>query len=103
MHKRKSLFLFQSNYIKLQSVVPSITSRKYIIQAVPSKIKRKKKWEGEGKERGGKEEKRKKGWKEFVRKERERGERDVEEKMKKKEKEKEKRKKKKTKNGEGDT
>ena len=33
-----------------------------------------KKKEGEGKERGGKEEKKKRGWKEFVRKEREKGE-----------------------------
>ena len=39
-HKRKSLFLFQSNYIQLQSVVPSITSRKHTIQAIPSKKKR---------------------------------------------------------------
>ena len=46
-HKRKSLFLFQSNYIQLQSVVPSITSRKHTIQAIPSKKKNKK---GKGKE-----------------------------------------------------
>ena len=55
-----------------------------------------KRWKG--RRRKGKRWKRgeeKKGWKEFVRKERERGERDVEEKLKKKEKEKEKRKKKK--------
>ena len=42
-HKRKSLFLFQSNYIQLQSVVPSITSRKHTIQAIPSKKKKKEK------------------------------------------------------------
>ena len=67
--KRKSLSLFQSDYIQLQSVVASITSWKHTVQAVPSK----KKNEGEGKERVGKKEK-KKGWNEFVRKERERGE-----------------------------
>ena len=38
-HKRKSLSLFQSNYIQLQSVVSSITSRKHTIQAIPSKKK----------------------------------------------------------------
>ena len=69
--KRKSLSLFQSDYIQLQSVVSSITFWKHIVQAVPSKKKKK---EGEGKERGGKEEKKKKGWKEYVLKERERGE-----------------------------
>ena len=42
-HKRKSFFLFQSNYIQLQSVVPSITSRKHTIQAIPSKKKKKEK------------------------------------------------------------
>ena len=68
--KRKSLSLFQSDYIQLQSVVSSITSWEHTVRAVPSK----KKTEGEGKERGGKEEKKKNGWKEFVRKERERGE-----------------------------
>ena len=39
--KRKSLSLFQSNYIKLQSVVSSITPRKYTVQAIPSKKKKK--------------------------------------------------------------
>ena len=39
-HKRKSFFLFQSNYIRLQSVVPSITSRKHTIQAILSKKKK---------------------------------------------------------------
>ena len=68
--KRKSLSLFQSDYIRLQSMVSSITSWEHTVQAVPSKKKK----EGEGKERGGKEEKKKKGWKEFVRKEREMGE-----------------------------
>ena len=67
--KRKSLSLFRSDYIQLQSVVASITSWKHTVQAVPSK-----KEEGEGKEIGGKKEKKKKGWKEFVRKEREMGE-----------------------------
>ena len=71
--KRKSLSLFQSDYIQLQSVVSSITSWEHTVQEVPSK-KKKKKEEGEGKERGGKEEKKKKGWKEFVQKERDRGE-----------------------------
>ena len=42
-HKRKSLSLFQSNYIQLQSVVPSITSWKHTIQAIPFKKKKKEK------------------------------------------------------------
>ena len=75
--KRKSLSLFQSGYIQLQSVVSSITSWKHTVQAVPSKKKkasgRKKERERERKERGGKKEKKKKGWKEFVWKEREKG------------------------------
>ena len=50
--KRKSLSLFQSDYILLQSVVSSITSWNHTVQVVPSKKKR----EGEGKEGGGKEE-----------------------------------------------
>ena len=50
--KRKSLSLFQSDYIRLQSEVSSITSWEHTVQAVPSKKKKKKK-EGEGKERGG--------------------------------------------------
>ena len=41
-HKRKSLSLLQSNYIQLQSVVPSITSWKHTIQAIPSKKKKEK-------------------------------------------------------------
>ena len=64
--KRKSLSLSQSDYIQLQSVVSSITSWKHTVQAVPSKKTKKEKKEGEGNERGGKEEKKKKGWKEFV-------------------------------------
>ena len=56
--KRKNISLFQSNYIQLQSVVSSITPRKYIVQAVPSK--KKKKPTGDGKE----EKKRK--WMEIV-------------------------------------
>ena len=56
-HKRKSLSLFQSDYIQLQLEVSSLTSTRYLVQAVPSKKKKKK--EGEGKERGGKEEKKK--------------------------------------------
>ena len=66
--KRKSLSLFQSNYIKLQLVVSSITSWKYRVQAVPLKKKNLKRERGkenemekeEEKERGGKEEKKKK-------------------------------------------
>ena len=51
-HKRKSLSLFQSDYIQLQSVMSSITSWKHTVQAVPSKKKksfRKKKGKGERK------------------------------------------------------
>ena len=65
---------------------------------IKKKNKTKEKERMKGRKRKGKRWKigeEKKGWKEFVRKERERGKRDVEEKMKKKEKEKEKRKKKK--------
>ena len=40
-HKRKSLSLFQSGYIQLQSVVSSITSWKHSVQAVPSNKKQK--------------------------------------------------------------
>ena len=40
--KRKNLSLFQSDSIQLQSVVPSITSWKHTIQAIPSKKKREK-------------------------------------------------------------
>ena len=40
-HKRKSLSLFQSGYIQLQSGVSSITSWKHTVQAVPSKKKKK--------------------------------------------------------------
>ena len=57
--KRKSHYLFQVDHIQLQSAVSSVTSWKYIVQAVSLKTKKKK--EGEGKERGGKEEKKKKG------------------------------------------
>ena len=42
-HKMKSLSLFQSNYIQLQSMMPSITSWKHTIQAIPSKKKKKEK------------------------------------------------------------
>ena len=38
-HKRKSLSLFQSDYIQLQSEVSSLTSPRYLVQAVPSKKK----------------------------------------------------------------
>ena len=41
--KRKSLSLFQLDYIQLQSVMSSITSWKHTVQAVPSKKKRKRK------------------------------------------------------------
>ena len=88
-HKRKSLSLFQSDYIQLQSEVSSLTSPRYLVQAVPSKKKKlQKKKEGEGKERAeeggkkegkgkerdGKEENKRKGWQEFVRKKREKEE-----------------------------
>ena len=52
--KGKVFFLFQSNYIKLQSVVPSITSRKHTIQAIPSKKKKRRKgksWKREEEEK----------------------------------------------------
>ena len=58
--KRKNLFLFQSSYIQLQSVMPSLTSRKYTVQAVPSK-KKKNPQEMEKRRR------RKRGGKEYVR------------------------------------
>ena len=41
--KRKSLSLFQSDYIRLQSVVSSITSWEHTVRAVPYKKKRKEK------------------------------------------------------------
>ena len=82
--KGKSISLFQSNYIQLQSVVSSITPQKYTVQAVPSKKKknpqeRKRKGKRDGKkEKKNKEmekrRRRRKGWKEFVRKERKNGE-----------------------------
>ena len=52
--KRKNLSLFKSSYIQLQSVVSSLTPRKYTVQAVPSKKKK-------NSSRDGKEEKKKKG------------------------------------------
>ena len=62
-HKRKSLSLFQPDYVQLQSKVSSLTSWGYIVQAVPSK--KKKKTSGRKKENemkiSGKEEKKKKG------------------------------------------
>ena len=85
--KRKNLSLFQSNYIQLQSVVSSITPRKYIVQEVPSKKKKP--------ARGGKEEKKKKGMERVCAKGKEkermrcgRKEERKEERMKEKEKEK---------------
>ena len=54
--KRKSLYLFQLDYIQLQLVVSSVTSWKYKVQAVPSKKKKKK-------TSGRKEEKKKTRWK----------------------------------------
>ena len=71
--KRKSLYLFQLVYIQLQSAVSSVTSWKHTVQAALSKKKEKKRAskeergkendmeKGEGNERGGKEEKKKKG------------------------------------------
>ena len=55
--KRKNLSLFKSSYIQLQSVVSSLTPRKYTVQAVPSKKKKKplKRWKrGEEEKRDGK-------------------------------------------------
>ena len=49
--KRKSLSLFQSDYIQLQSVVSSITSWKHTVQAVPSKKKGRRR-KGKGWKRG---------------------------------------------------
>ena len=49
-HKRKSLSLFQSDYIQLQLEVSSLTSTRYLVQAVPSKKKKKKRREKERKE-----------------------------------------------------
>ena len=76
--KRKSLSLFQSDYSQLQSEVSSLTSWRYIVQAVPSKKKKRNFRNKRGKENemeiSGKEEKKKKGWKEFMQKEREKGE-----------------------------
>ena len=70
----KSHSLFQSDYIRLQSVMSSITiSTSSSTKKKKKKRRQRRKREREGKERGGKEEKKKKGWKEFIRKERERG------------------------------
>ena len=69
-HKRKSFSLFPTDYIQLQSVMSSITYGKNTVQADPSKKKRKEKERKEVEKRR----RRKKGWKEFVRKEMERGE-----------------------------
>ena len=71
-YKRKSLSLFQPDYVQLQSEVSSLTSWGYIVQEVPSKKKKKRK-EKERKEVE-KRRRRKKGWKEFVRKKRKKGE-----------------------------
>ena len=82
--KRISLYLFQLDYIQLQSVVSSVTSWKYIVQAVPSKKKnlrkkrgkenemkisgrRAERWKREKEENEvEKRRRRKKRWKEFV-------------------------------------
>ena len=82
---KEKVFLYSnSDYIQLQSEVSSLTSSRYLVQAVPSKKKKKtsgrknegegkeRAEEGKGKERDGKEEKKRRGWQEFVRKERER-------------------------------
>ena len=61
-HKRKSLSLFRSNYIQLQSVVSLITSWKHTIQAIPSKQKKKTKKEKE-KERMKRRRRKGKRWK----------------------------------------
>ena len=39
-HKRKSLSLFRSAYFQLQLEVSSLTSSRYLVQAVPSKKKK---------------------------------------------------------------
>ena len=58
-HKRKSLSLFQPDYVQLQSEVLSLTSWGYIVQAVPSKKKKKKGRRRKGKRwKRGEEEKR---------------------------------------------
>ena len=53
--KRKNISLFKSDSIQLQSVVPSITSWKHTIQAIPSKKKGKGERENEKKEKERKE------------------------------------------------
>ena len=60
--KRKNLSLFQSSYIQLQSIMSSLTSRKYTVQEVPSKKQKKKNPQEMEKRR-----RRKKGGKEYVR------------------------------------
>ena len=59
--KRKSHYLFQLDHIQLQSAVSSVTFWKYIVQAVPSKKKKRgrrrkgKRWKrGEEEKRDGK-------------------------------------------------
>ena len=69
--KRKSLSLFQSYYIQLQSEVSSLTSPRYLVQEVPSK--KKKLQEEKRKEKERKEQK-----KEAKRKEKERKEQEKE-------------------------
>ena len=70
--KRKSLYLFQLDYIQLQLALSSVTPWMYTVQTVPSKKKKREALKkergkenemgkGEEKERGGKEEKKKKG------------------------------------------
>ena len=57
-HKRKSLSLFQSDSIQLQLEVSSLTSLRYLVQAVPSKKNEREgkidgnKWKRRGKEKG---------------------------------------------------
>ena len=55
--------LFQSNYIQLQSVVSSITPRKYTVQAVPSNKKKTLRRERGKEKEMEKRRRREKGWK----------------------------------------
>ena len=82
IQKGKVSLYSSQNYIQLQSIVSSITSWKYTVQVVPSKKKKNLKKErgkenemekGERKEVE-KRRRRKKEWKEFVRKEKKKGE-----------------------------
>ena len=70
-YKRKSLTLFQSDYIQLQSEVSSLTSPRYSVQAIPSK--KKKLQEEKMKEKERKEQKKEKERKEMEKRRRREG------------------------------